>query len=155
MGDHSEAIQIDFDPTVTSYGALLADFFDWHNACSAPYGRQYRSAIFPHDRAQRDRAEASAKEHGRERGRPVATAIEDFGAFTLAEDYHQKYRLRSVRGLIAELEERYPTRELFLASPTVTRANAFVAGSGTLAVRDADLPRMGLSAAALERLQRP
>ena len=138
---------------MTSYGALLDEFLASHNACRAPFSRQYRSAIFPHDATQRRAAEAALRAHESDRDARVATAIEDFSGFTLAEDYHQKYRLRNTRVIGPELEERFPDLASFVDSPTVTRANAFVAGYGDAELRAADLPRMGLSERALEQLR--
>lgn len=49
---HAEAIEIEFDPTVTTYREVLAYFFQVHdpttlNSQGNDYGSSYRSAIFP------------------------------------------------------------------------------------------------------------
>ena len=153
IGDHSEALQVDFDPAVLSYRDLLEEFFATHNPCARAYSRQYRSAIFVHDAAQRRAAEELAARVAGERGRPVTTALEDVKGFTLAEDDHQKYRLRSEPAVLAELQALYPGRAEFLTSTAVTRANAFLAGDAPEQRVRADLPRMGLSAAARARVE--
>ena len=152
IGDHTETLQLDFDPSVISYGELLDEFLASHNACRAPFSTQYRSAIFVHDDDQRAQAEAKLRAFESERNDKAATSVEGYGGFTLAEDYHQKYRLRRDRALAAELEERYPELQDFVDSPTVTRANAFVAGYGDEGLRSRDLPRMGLTYVSQRRL---
>lgn len=145
IGDHSEALQIDFDPELISYEELLAEFFSSHNPCRVAFSQQYRSAIFPHGEAQARAAEEASRRAAVERGSQVVTDIEPFTGFTLAEDYHQKYRLRFDKALMAAFGEVYPTMEELLGSTAVTRANAFIAGHGDERLIAEDLPRMGLT----------
>ena len=95
---HAEAVEIVFDPAKVSYPRLLEVF--WRNVdplavdrqfCDV--GRQYRSAIFYHDEAQRSAAEASRRTivDSKRFDRPVATEIEKAGTFYPAEEYHQDY----------------------------------------------------------------
>ena len=106
-------------------------FFASHNPCSSPWSTQYRSAAFPRSPEQRRTLEAAASQVAEARGSEVQTAIEDFTGFTLAEDYHQKYRLRHVHSALAEFQAMFPTTEAFLGSVAVTKANAYVGGYGT------------------------
>lgn len=85
IGDHSEAVEIDFDPSVVSYD-LLEEFFASHNPCGRAWSTQYRSAVFPWSAEQRASAESMAVRVARSKSSPVTTAIEDFTFFTLAED---------------------------------------------------------------------
>src|ERR1700682_1491389 len=95
---HAEAVQVIYDPKKVSYEKLLETF--WVNIdptvkdrqfCDA--GNQYRTAIFYHDEAQRQAAEASraALEKSRTFREPLVTQIEMAGAFYPAEEYHQDY----------------------------------------------------------------
>ena len=64
LGDHTEAVQIDFDPKRVSYEALLEVFWKTHdpttpNRQGPDVGEQYRSAIFFHTREQEEKAKAS------------------------------------------------------------------------------------------------
>ncbi|QDV05426.1 Peptide methionine sulfoxide reductase MsrA [Planctomycetes bacterium Poly30] len=154
IGDHAEAIDIDFYPTVTRYEELVAVFFRSHNPCREAWSTQYRSAVFPRSKEQREAAEAEAARVARKSGGAIETGIEDFSGFTLAEDYHQKYRLRHVPRALAEFKKQFPSEEAFLGSVAVTRANAFAGGYGrTEQIRD-DLGRLGLSEEGQEALRR-
>ncbi len=96
---HAEVVEVTFDPTKTSYAALL-DLF-WHNidptqanAQFCDRGDQYRSAIFWLTPAQRDAALASKRAieiSGVLKGRPIVTQIAKATPFYPAEDYHQDF----------------------------------------------------------------
>ncbi len=145
IGDHSEAIEIDFDPEVISFKELTQVFFESHNACASPWSTQYRSAAFPRDAEQRRILEATKREAADLAGTQVLTAIEDFSGFTLAEDYHQKYKLRRIARAVNEFAELFPTTESFLGSVAVTKANALVGGALSAGAFGGDLRALGLS----------
>jgi peptide-methionine (S)-S-oxide reductase len=95
---HAEAVQVVYDPKKITYEQLLDVF--WHNVdptvkdrqfCDG--GTQYRTAIFYHDQAQRQAAEASkaALDKSKPFREPIVTQIVMAGAFYPAEDYHQDY----------------------------------------------------------------
>jgi peptide methionine sulfoxide reductase msrA/msrB len=102
---HAEAIQIRFDPTRTSYGALLHFFFRMHdpttrNRQGNDVGTSYRSAIFYHGEEQRKVAEAVKAEvnaSGKWKN-PVVTEIVPAGPWWRAEEYHQDYLLKHPDG---------------------------------------------------------
>lgn len=154
IGDHSEAIEIDFDPAVLSYGELARIFLQSHNPCRSAWSRQYRSAAFPRDAEQRRVLEEAAAAYLEKSGREVLTDIEDYTGFTLAEDYHQKYRLRFVKPALAEYAELFPTTDAFLGSVAVTKANAFVGGYGKTGDLRDGLGALGLSERAQESIRK-
>ncbi len=95
---HREAIEVVYDPKKVSYEKLLEVF--WHNVDPTnSYGQfcdsgfQYTTAIFVHDDAQRQAAEASksALDASKILKAPVVTEIVKAGVFWKAEDYHQGY----------------------------------------------------------------
>lgn len=96
--NHAETIQIEFDPSVISYGHLLEIFFHLHdpttiNQQGYDVGKEYRSAIFYHDEKQREVAERIKKEV-EESGyykNPIVTEIVPFTKFYKAEEGHQNY----------------------------------------------------------------
>lgn len=95
---HAEVVQVEYDPERVSYEELLQIFWNNHNPTTLnrqgpDVGSQYRSAIFFHDEAQREVAEASreALENSGRFSDTVVTEIEPAQTFWLAEDYHQQY----------------------------------------------------------------
>ena len=90
MGDHTESIQIDFDPNVISYQALLDHFWASHDPVYKS-SCQYKSAIFYHDDEQKRLAEESFAEEEKKRKKKIFTCLQPLETFYLAEDYHQKY----------------------------------------------------------------
>jgi peptide-methionine (S)-S-oxide reductase len=120
---------------------LWADHWPVHPA----FSRQYRSAVFVADDAQRAAAEASLA-CGQERSRArLYAAIEPLDRFYLAEDYHQKYYLRGYEGLAAEFTAMYPSEADLVDSTAVARANGFVSGYGTPELLAAEIDTYGLS----------
>lgn len=95
---HAEAVNVLFDPARVSYDDLLDAFWSLHDPTTSnrqgpDVGSQYRSAIFYHGSAQRERAVASKTREdasGRHRA-PIVTEIVPAQTFTPAEDYHQRY----------------------------------------------------------------
>ena len=95
---HAEALKIEFDPSQTSYRALLEFLFQIHDPTTKDRqgndrGTQYRSAIFYLDDTQKDDANtviAQVNAAGKWPG-PVVTEVKPAGPFTDAEDYHQDY----------------------------------------------------------------
>ena len=61
LGDHTETLQIDYDPALVSFGDLLTIFWASHRPTSPAHSRQYASRVFCHDDAQHATAEASRK----------------------------------------------------------------------------------------------
>jgi peptide-methionine (S)-S-oxide reductase len=95
---HAEAVQIEFDPAITSFSEILEVFFATHdpttlNRQGADVGTQYRSAIFYHNEQQKETAEAIIKQLNDENifDKPVVTEVTKWTNFFKAEDYHQDY----------------------------------------------------------------
>jgi peptide-methionine (S)-S-oxide reductase len=97
-GNHAEAIEITFDPAVTSYRELLEFFFQIHdpttrNRQGNDIGASYRSAIFYVDDEQKRVAEdtiADVEASGLWPGK-VVTEVAPAGPFWEAEPEHQDY----------------------------------------------------------------
>ena len=122
---HAESVQVRYDPSQITYGALLMIFFSVaHDPTQKErqgpdIGTQYRSAIFYGNAEQKKIAEAyiaqinAAKVYERE----IATEVVPFSAFYRAEDYHQDFLMRHPDNpyiqfndlqKIERLKQRYP-----------------------------------------------
>ncbi len=93
---HAEAIRVAFDPQIIALDDLLDVFLATHdptqlNRQGNDIGTQYRSAIFPLDKAQEDAARAAIGRANEEHGGRVVTSIEPAGQWWPAEDYHRDY----------------------------------------------------------------
>ena len=104
-GSHAEAIEITYDPTVTSYRSLLEFFFQIHdpstkNRQGNDIGTSYRSGIYYVDDEQRAVAEdtiADVDASGLWPGK-VVTELAPAGPFWEAEPEHQDYLERYPNG---------------------------------------------------------
>jgi len=129
MGDHTETVQIEYDPEVTSYGNMLDIFWANHNPTSK-CSRQYMSAIFYHTNEQKQLAEESLKSQQKKRAQKITTKIVPVGTFTDAEDYHQKYLLQRHPRILTDLD--MDPGEQLNRSFVTARLNGYVGGFGSL-----------------------
>jgi peptide-methionine (S)-S-oxide reductase len=139
LGDHSESIEIDYDPAVISYRELLEIFWKSHDPGSRPWSRQYMSAIFYHDEEQKKLAVESMKQEEARTHRKIYTEISPAARFYRAEDYHQKYHLRQRPELIRELKAIYPSDDDFVNSTVAARLNGYLAVKGPFAALQAEI----------------
>lgn len=95
---HAEVVQIEFDPAIISYPALLDIFWNCHdptqlNRQGPDRGEQYRSVIFCHSPAQEMVARRSKQKLDRS-GRyaqPIVTQIVPASDYYRASEEHQQY----------------------------------------------------------------
>lgn len=95
---HTEAIEIEYDPTLIPYEKLLDIFFHTHNPTTlnrqgADVGTQYRSAVFYSTDDERMVALQTIQELEGEKTYPdeIITEVVPFTRFYPAEDYHHEY----------------------------------------------------------------
>jgi peptide-methionine (S)-S-oxide reductase len=152
LGDHSESIQIDFDPTQISYPKLLEVFWKGHDPTSRSWSRQYRAALFFHNEEQKRSAlESRDREAARIDGK-IRTEILPATEFYLAEDYHQKYYLRQDFILSNEFRTMFPSERDLVNSTAAARVNGYMGGYGTNAALKEELDQLGLSEAGRKKL---
>jgi peptide-methionine (S)-S-oxide reductase len=100
--NHAEAIRINYDPRIVSYGTLLRVYFSVAhdptqlNRQGPDTGTSYRSAIFPQTPAQDRAARGYVAQLSKAKAypRPIVTKIER-GQFFPAEAYHQDFFRRN------------------------------------------------------------
>lgn len=133
MGDHTECLQIDFDPTQITFEDIVRHFWNSHNSNRGNYkGRQYLSIFLFHDRYQKGVLEKIKKETQDSNSQEIGTEIAPLVQFTLAEERHQKYYLKRYSNATQKLREHFLTEEAFNNATLVARLNSFVKGYGTL-----------------------
>ncbi|WP_425601092.1 peptide-methionine (S)-S-oxide reductase MsrA [Halosolutus halophilus] len=152
LGDHTEVVQVEYDPEVLSYQDLLDVFWANHDWRSSGPKRQYRGVVLTTDESQREAAQQRREKLAERTGQSVTTDVEPLGEFTPAEDYHQKYELRSTPIVGDELVALYG--DAFVDSTVVARLNGFVAGHGDPDQHREWLARLELPPAAVSELRR-
>ena len=131
IGDHTETLQVDFDPAIISYEELLDLFWSGHNPTLRGWSAQYRSVIFTADDGQQDEAERSFERENRRLGGRIATPIEPLKAFYPAENYHQKFYLRQDPVMATLFSDFYPDASGLMNSPAAAKVNGFLSGQGS------------------------
>ncbi|MFY0732029.1 peptide-methionine (S)-S-oxide reductase MsrA [Pseudomonas sp. NFX15] len=124
---HAESVEVTFDPTQVSYGALLQIYFSVaHNPTELnrqgpDSGTQYRSAIFVKNNEQQKVAQAyiTQLDAAHAFDKPIVTKLETFNGFYPAEEEHQdfltnhpSYPYIVINDLpkVAQLKQLYPNR---------------------------------------------
>ncbi|MBE2257089.1 MAG: bifunctional methionine sulfoxide reductase B/A protein [Ignavibacteria bacterium] len=92
---HAEAVEVIFDPSVTSFEELAKLYFETHdptqvNRQGPDIGEQYRSEVFYLDDSQKEITEKLIKIL-ESKGLKVATKLTKADKFWNAENYHQDY----------------------------------------------------------------
>jgi len=101
--NHAEAVEVQFDPAVITFGQILKYFFaiahdpTQENRQGNDVGTQYRSAIFFADDAQKKVASEYIKQLDAANvfTAPIKTNLEPLTEFYPAEEYHQDYAKRN------------------------------------------------------------
>lgn len=152
LGDHSESIQIDYDPNQISYERLLEIFWSNHNPSQRAWSTQYKVAVFYHNEDQKRLAMETRDREAVRRNSTITTEIVPATQFYRAEAYHQKYRLRQDRELMKEFSAMYPTDVGFVDSTAAARVNGYLDGYGTIESLQEELDSLGLSPEAGRKL---
>ncbi|MCL9815250.1 peptide-methionine (S)-S-oxide reductase MsrA [Natranaeroarchaeum aerophilus] len=127
IGDHTEVVQIEYDPDTVSFSDLVKWAFTEHHPPTQAEKRQYQNIAFTETPTQRDqlRRFLDGSEWTEDQ---IETRLESLDAFTLAEDYHQKFQLRGTRWITDAFEEAGYDAAAVRESPAAAKLNAHVAG---------------------------
>ncbi|MFS0689315.1 peptide-methionine (S)-S-oxide reductase [Sporosarcina sp. 179-K 8C2 HS] len=129
MGNHTETVEIDFNPAILSYEDVLRHFWRNHYPNRDEYkGRQYLSLLRCRSEEQFEAAERVKKEMEVKLGEVIETDIAAFTDFTLAEERHQKYYVKRYPKALEQLQMLYPEPGMLLNSTFAARLNGFVKG---------------------------
>jgi len=142
MGDHTETVEIDYDPEQTDYQKMLKVFWKNHDPTSK-CSRQYMSAIFYHDEEQKKMAEETMALAQKNHSTPITTKIMPGVGFYVAENYHQKYLLQRHSFLMNALDVE-PGEELNNCH-VAARINGYVGGYGSTVHFDKEWEKWGIN----------
>ena len=144
IGDHTEVVEVDYNPNLISYKELLDYFFENHNPYRQSYSRQYYSMILYHDEEQFNTILEVKRELEDNSGKEIQTEINDYQEFFLAETYHQKYYLQQHRKFKNHYLDLYSVRE-FIDSTAVARVNGYLGKKGSKEQLLNEIGKLGLT----------
>ncbi|PSQ41861.1 peptide methionine sulfoxide reductase [Halobacteriales archaeon SW_7_68_16] len=127
IGDHTEALQVTYDPDRCSFVDLVAVAVDEHDPTGASRKRQYDSILFHHDGEQAATIAAALDDLPVDRD-AIATRVERLDGFTVAEPYHQKFQLRSKRWITDTFDGAGYDATDVRESPAAAVLNAYAGG---------------------------
>ncbi|WP_416151816.1 peptide-methionine (S)-S-oxide reductase [Salipaludibacillus sp. HK11] len=147
MGDHTESIEIDFDPDLISYEELLYIFWGNHNSLRDSFykDRQYMSLLLYHNEEQREQVQIIKRKLEQSLNGEIQTEIAPYARFYRAEDYHQKYYLKRYPNAVKEVANIFSDHGDFVNATIAGRLNGFVAGHGNLVDLKEEIKGWGLN----------
>jgi peptide-methionine (S)-S-oxide reductase len=108
---HAEGIELTYDPTITSFEAILDYFFRVHDPTTVDRqgndrGSSYRSTIFYQNEEEKSISAAFIEKVNASKRWPsaVVTTLEPFSPFWAAEPEHQDYLKRVPNGYTCHFE---------------------------------------------------
>ncbi|MEC0090525.1 peptide-methionine (S)-S-oxide reductase [Paenibacillus macquariensis] len=130
MGDHTEIVEMDFEPDKISLEDILNVFWNHHNPVNINdyKGRQYMSLLLYHDEEQRSIIQRVTEEGKGE----TLTSIAPYSGFHLAEDKHQKYHLKRYPDALEKLGMLYSSHDDLVNATLVARLNGLAKGYTSL-----------------------
>lgn len=134
MGDHSETVEIDYDPNLIPYDELLEVFWNNHNPININgyKGRQYQSLLLYRDKEQEEAIHRIKKRMESDKG-SLETEAAPYAEFHMAEQRHQKYYLKRFPNAIEKLRTLYPSEDDLTNSALAARLNGLAKGYSNLA----------------------
>lgn len=135
MGDHTETVQLAFDPHIISFEELVEIFWNSHNPLNINdyKGKQYRSLLFYSDEHQLEMIH-QVSQRRIERGEvEPATDIMPISPFYLAEDRHQKYYLKRFPDAMRKLRHLFMTEKEIQNATLAARLNGLAKGYTNMA----------------------
>jgi peptide-methionine (S)-S-oxide reductase len=140
LGDHTEVVQVDYDPGTVPFAELLDQAFEQHSPRRQAKKRQYQNILFTETEKQLETIHAYLDSSGYD-PEGIETRIESLSQFHVAESYHQKFNLSGKRWITdAFADAGYDDADV-RESPAAAKLNAHVAGHDVTAPFLADPDR--------------
>uniref|UniRef100_A0A914NN61 peptide-methionine (S)-S-oxide reductase n=1 Tax=Meloidogyne incognita TaxID=6306 RepID=A0A914NN61_MELIC len=127
IGDHTEIVEIQFNPELTKFKEIINLFYSKHNF-TLPQKTQYKSVILYVDEEQKKIAleEMEKAKEKYNKNTIFYTFLQKFEKFYQAEDYHQKYWLRCENNIFKELNL---SNSQLINSTLATKINGYLSGN--------------------------
>ena len=93
-----KALKVEFDPSQTSYRAIMSEFFKQASPFSETPDCQYKTAIWTNTEQQKAEISRMVDELEAQHGRKVEIDIQSAQPWTDAEEYHQQYLFKAKFG---------------------------------------------------------
>jgi peptide-methionine (S)-S-oxide reductase len=127
LGDHTEVVQVDYDPEKVTFVDLLEQAFKLHDPTRQVTKRQYQNIVFTETEKQEKQLDRFLESEGYDAD-ALATRLESLSAFHVAELYHQKFNLRGKRWITDAFTEAGYDETDIRDSPAAAKLNAHVSG---------------------------
>jgi peptide-methionine (S)-S-oxide reductase len=127
LGDHTEVVQMDYDPERVTFGDLLDRAFDAHTPLQQSRKRQYQYIVFVESDDQRAQLRSYLDANGYDPNR-IETRLESLSEFHLAETYHQKFNLSGARWATDPFASAGYDEAAIRESPAAAKLNAHLGG---------------------------
>ncbi|QAY67260.1 peptide-methionine (S)-S-oxide reductase MsrA [Paenibacillus protaetiae] len=134
MGDHTEVVEVDYDPAAIPLAKLLKLFWDSHNPVNINgyKGRQYQSLLLYRNEAQLAEALMVLEQLSAGGKLKPETEIRLYDRFFIAEDRHQKYDVKRYPHAVELLERLYPPGQRWEHGTLAARLNGLAKGYTSL-----------------------
>ena len=142
LGDHTEVFQVEFDPDTITYRDLLNQVFSSHNPQHQTRKTQYQNIVFAATEDQQTALDEFLTTRGLTTN-GIGTRVKQPSRFYPAEDYHQKYKLRSVSSFMDAFEAAEYGDEELRESPIAAKLNGYAAGHDVAVDEDLPTPDCG------------
>ncbi len=153
LGDHAEAVRIEYDPARLRYTALLDRFWSLFDPTLTPAKRRYQPLLVPQNAEQAEQARAACANAVAQDERATRVEVVGDGAFCAAALRHQKHLLQRHDDVTAALQARLPDARALVRSPAATLATGYLGGHRHPSRLADDQDRLGLPAGALSTLR--
>ncbi|PSQ19680.1 peptide methionine sulfoxide reductase [Halobacteriales archaeon QS_8_69_26] len=140
LGDHTEVLQVDFDPDELTYRDVIDRVFRAHDPNRNARKPQYQNVVLAATDDQAATLESYLDDRGLDAG-SIATRVETLSRFYPAEDYHQKHGLRAESPILDAFRAAGYDDEDLRESPAAAKLNGHAAGHDLSADHDALLAR--------------
>lgn len=146
LGDHTETIEVVFDPEHLSLDQVMRLFWRKHHPNRPPYkGRQYISLLRYKNQEHKGVIEAVKAEFEQELGVRIETDIAPLSQFTPAEERHQKYDLKRFPRVLEQLQDLFPKIEMLHDSTFAARLNGLAKGASNRSELVEEISGWGIS----------